>query len=59
MVSTEERDVWQTIDTPFRRREQWSVDWDGYNSGRLKNDELPPNAVKPREKDRTTIDIDE
>lgn len=60
MISLEERGVLANkFDAPFRRREQWSVDWDGYYSGRLANGELPPNAVKPREKDRTTIDINE
>ncbi|NLE12052.1 MAG: hypothetical protein GX628_00075 [Clostridiales bacterium] len=48
MIQLEEgKRITNLFDVPFRRHPAWEVDWEGYNSGRIVNKTLPPNAPKP------------
>lgn len=60
MVALEERGAMTNkFDSPFRRKPMWHVDWEKYRSGEKRQNDLPPNAVSAREKDKTTLSINE
>lgn len=58
MELEDKKRITNLFDAPFRRHPEWEVDWEGYMSGRLVNDTLPPNAATPQVK-RNINDIDE
>ena len=59
MIELEEsKKITNLFDAPFRRHPAWEVDWEGYESGRLVNDTVPPNQTVSKVK-RNINDIDE